>query len=154
MDAAVRSTALEQGASGVVTQADQPSNEALNLDVTGFEQMAVFFPAMFLLVSGLAAYTLLTRLVHSQRSVIGTLRANGFSRRTVLRHYLSYGLWLGALGAVLGIALGIPAGWAMTAAYTAELGIPDTIRELRWITPVGGLAFGIAAGVPSALRPA
>lgn len=154
VDAAVRSTALEQGASGVVAQADQPSNEALNLDVTGFEQMAVFFPAMFLLVSGLAAYTLLTRLVHSQRSVIGTLRANGFSQRTVLRHYLSYGLWLGALGAVLGIALGIPAGWAMTAAYTAELGIPDTIRELRWITPVGGLAFGIAAGVLSAWVPA
>lgn len=75
VDAAVRSTALEDGASGVETRADQSSNKALNLDVTGFEQMAVFFPAMFLLVSGLAAYTLLTRLVHSQRSVIGTLRA-------------------------------------------------------------------------------
>ena len=154
LDAAVRSSALGHGAAGVVTRADQPSNKALNLDVTGFEQMAVFFPAMFLLVSGLAAYTLLTRVVHSQRSVIGTLRANGFSRRTVLWHYLSYGLWLGTLGAVLGIALGIPAGWAMTVAYTAELGIPDTIRELRWITPLGGLAFGIAAGVLSAWVPA
>lgn len=154
VDAAVRGTALEQGASAVVARADQPSNKALSLDVTGFEQMAVFFPAMFLLVSGLAAYTLLTRLVHSQRSVIGTLRANGFSRRTVVRHYLSYGLWLGAVGAVLGIALGVPMGWAMTAAYTAELGIPDTVRELRWITPVAGLAFGIAAGVLSAWVPA
>lgn len=154
LDDAVRSTALKDGAEAVVTRADQPSNKALNLDVTGFEQMAVFFPAMFLLVSGLAAYTLLTRVVHSQRSVIGTLRANGFSRGTVLWHYLSYGLWLGTLGAVLGIALGIPAGWAMTAAYTAELGIPDTIRELRWITPIGGITFGVAVGLLSAWVPA
>jgi len=154
LDDRVRATALDHGASGVVTRADQPSNKALNLDVTGFEQMAVFFPAMFLLVSGLAALTLLTRLVHSQRSVIGTLRANGFSRRTVVSHYLTYGLWLGTVGALVGLALGIPAGWAMTAAYTTELGIPDTIRELRWITPVGGLMFGIAAGTLSAWVPA
>ena len=72
----------------------------------------------------------------------------------MLWHYLTYGLWLGTVGALLGIALGIPAGWAMTAAYTAELGIPDTIRELRWITPLGGLAFGIAAGTLSAWVPA
>ncbi len=154
LESRVRAAALEHDAVGVVNRADQPSNKALSLDVTGFEQMAVFFPAMFLLVSGLAALTLLTRLVHSQRSVIGTLRANGFSRRSVVWHYLTYGLWLGTVGGLIGLALGIPAGWAMTAIYTAELGIPDTIRELRWITPAGGLAFGIAAGTLSAWVPA
>ncbi len=150
----VRGAALAAGASDFVTQADQPSNKALELDVTGFEQMSVFFPAMFLLVAGMAAYTLLTRLVYSQRSVIGTLRANGFDRAQVVRHYLSFGVWLGVIGAALGIALGVPAGWAMTAAYTAELGIPDTIRELRAITPIVGVVFGLGVGVLSAWIPA
>jgi putative ABC transport system permease protein len=150
----VRDVAIGLGASDVVLQEDQPSNKALELDVTGFEQMAVFFPAMFLLVAGMAAYTLLTRVVYSQQSVIGTLRANGFGQGEVVRHYLSFGLWLGAVGAALGIVAGLPAGWAITAAYTAELGIPDTIREFRLITPVVGVAFGLAVGVLSAWIPA
>jgi putative ABC transport system permease protein len=154
VDDAVREAAIGAGASDMVVQADQPSNKALELDVTGFEQMSVFFPAMFLLVAGMAAYTLLTRVVYSQRSVIGTLRANGFGRGEIVRHYLSFGLWLGLVGAVVGIAAGVPAGWAMTEAYTAELGIPDTIRELRLVTPLVGLAFGLVVGVLSAWVPA
>lgn len=154
LDAAVRRTALDNGAGDAVAKADQASNKGLSLDVMGFGQMALFFPAMFLLVAGLAAYMLLTRLVYSQRSQIGTLRANGFSRAAVLRHYLSYGLWLGLTGAVVGTALGVPAGWAMTAAYTQQLGIPDTVRELHWVTPVVGVGFGIVVGLVSAWVPA
>ncbi|HZL06716.1 MAG TPA: ABC transporter permease, partial [Coriobacteriia bacterium] len=154
VDAEVRRVALANGASGVVLQADQPSNKGLSLDVTGFKQMSIFFPLMFLFAAGLAAYALLTRVVYSQRSVIGTLRANGFDRGTVLRHYLSYGLWLGLAGSLVGVALALPAGWEITAAYTSELGIPDTIRELRWVTPVVGIAFGVIVGLLSAWVPA
>ncbi|MCH8900625.1 MAG: cell division protein FtsX, partial [Acidobacteria bacterium] len=70
IDNAVR---LAAGNAAVVTQADQPSNEALSLDVKGFQQLSVAFPALFLLAAGMAALILLTRLVHAQRSQIGTL---------------------------------------------------------------------------------
>lgn len=154
LDRRIEALARKYGASSAVVQADQPSNKALQLDVLGFRQMAVAFPVMFLLAAGMAAYTLLTRLVHTEREVIGTLRANGLTRGAVERHYLSYGLALGGSAGVLGVAAGVPLGWAMTAAYTAELGIPDTIRSLHAVTPVVGVAFGVAAGVLAALMPA
>ncbi len=150
-DAAVRSAA---GGAEVVTLADQPSNAALSLDLQGFEQMSVAFPVLFLLAAGMAALILLTRLVYAQRSQIGTLMASGMSRGALSRHYLSYGLILGTAGAVIGVVLGVAAGWGITGIYTAELGIPDTIRELRLITPVVGLVFGIATGTIAALAPA
>jgi putative ABC transport system permease protein len=151
VDAAVRNAA---GDAEVVTQAEQPSNAALGLDLKGFQQLSIAFPVLFLLAAGLAALILLNRLVYSQRSQIGTLMASGMGKPTLSRHYLSYGLILGFTGAVIGVVLGIAAGWAITGSYTAELGIPDTIRQLRWITPVVGLLFGVATGAIAALAPA
>jgi putative ABC transport system permease protein len=150
-DEAVRRAA---GSAAIVTQDDQPSNKALTLDLQGFEQMSVAFPALFLLAAGMAAFILLTRLVYSQRPQIGTMMANGMSGRTLTKHYLSYGLILGGTGAVIGVILGMAAGWGITGSYTAELGIPDTIRQLRWITPVVGLVFGVVTGALAGLAPA
>ncbi len=154
IDSAVRRAASDANAASVVVLADQPSNKVLQLDVTGFEQMAIAFPVMFLLAAGMATYTLMTRLVYQEREIIGTLRANGLSRREVVRHYLSYGLWLGGISGVLGVVVGMPLGWLSTEAYTAELGIPDTVRGFYWTTIVIGILFGVATGLVSAWVPA
>jgi len=153
VDAAVTDAANAAHAASIVTQVDQPSNAGLNLDLQGFEQMAFAFPVMFLLAAGLAAFILLTRVVYAQRSQIGTLRASGMSRRTLTWHYLSFGLILGTAGAVVGTILGIAAGWGITGMYTTSLGIPDTIRELRWVTAIVGLLFGVVTGALAALAP-
>lgn len=142
------------GNAEVITQADQPSNAALSFDLKGFQQMSVAFPVLFLLAAGMAAFILLTRIVYAQRSQIGTLMASGMSRSMLAKHYLSYGLALGVAGAVIGVVLGMAAGWAITGIYTDELGIPDTVRQLRWITPVVGLLFGVVTGAVAALAPA
>ncbi len=153
-DARVEALATAAGATSIVPQADQPSNKALQLDVSGFAQMAVAFPALFLFAAGMATYTLMTRLVFREREIIGTLRANGLSRRAVVSHYLSYGLWIGTIAGVAGILAGVPLGWASTFAYTAELGLPDTIREFHLVTPLVGIAFGVVTGFLSAWVPA
>ena len=96
---------LTDGATGAVevfTRADQPSNSALEEDLTGFEELSVFFPILFLSASGMAGYVMITRLVQAQRPQIGVMLANGFTRRQLLGHYLGYGLVPGVAGAVPG----------------------------------------------------
>ncbi|MFV1970739.1 MAG: cell division protein FtsX, partial [Acidimicrobiia bacterium] len=95
IDTLVHQAATDAGATSILTQADQPSNSTLQLDVEGFGQMAVAFPVLFLTAAGMAVYVLLTRIVFSQRSIIGTLRASGMSARELRRHYLGFGLWIG-----------------------------------------------------------
>ncbi len=153
-DREVRRAAIAADAASIVTRAEQPSNRLLLLDVSGFSEMAVLFPIMFLLAAGLATYLLLTRLVYAQRSQIGTLRANGMRRSTIVMHYLGYGASLGLVGGIVGAVLGVVFGWAITGEYTAELGIPDTIRQLRPLTPLIGVLFGAAAGTLAAWLPA
>jgi putative ABC transport system permease protein len=153
-DTRVAEAAHAAGAAAAITQADHPSNKTLQLDVLGFEQMAVAFPVMFLLAAGMAVYTLMTRLVYQERHLIGTLRANGLSRRAVVRHYLSYGVFLGVVAATAGVIVGVPLGWSTTYIYTQELGIPDTVRELHWVTVVIGVLFGLVAGTLAVWVPA
>ncbi len=154
VDAAVHDAATAANAASILTQADHPSNSTLQLDVEGFGEMAVAFPILFLTAAGMAIYVLLTRIVFAQRSIIGTLRASGMSARELRRHYLGFGLWIGAVGAIVGVALGAVSGALMTEMYTGFLDIPDTVVTIRPLTIIGGLLFGIVAGILSALVPA
>lgn len=154
IDTLVHHAATDAGATSILTQADQPSNSTLQLDVEGFGQMAVAFPILFLTAAGMAVYVLLTRIVFSQRSIIGTLRASGMSARDLRRHYLGFGLWIGTVGALVGVLLGVISGSLMTRMYTGLLDIPDTVIVIRPFTIIIGLSFGVVAGIVSALVPA
>ncbi len=142
------------GAADVMTRAQQPSNSALQQDVTSFEQLAVLFPLLFLTAAALATGVLMRRLVASQRPIIGMLRACGFERRQLVAHYLSFGLAAGLLGAVLGAVAGFGLGNLWTGLYTEQLSIPLTVVEVRPVTIALGLAFGVLVGGLAAAAPA
>lgn len=142
------------GASDVLTRAEQPSNSALQQDVTSFEQFAVLFPLLFLTAAALATGVLMRRLVASQRPIIGMLRACGYSRRQLVGHYLSFGVGAGLAGSVLGALAGLGLARVWTGLYTDQLSIPLTVVEVRPLTILAGLAFGIGAGALAAAAPA
>jgi putative ABC transport system permease protein len=146
--------ARDLGATAVTTRAEQASNAALEEDLAGFEEMAVFFPLLFLTAAAMAAYVMISRLVHSQRPHIGVLLANGFTRRQVLAHYLGYGLVPGLLGAVPGAVAGVLLARLITRLYTDLLAIPVTLIQFYPVTLIGGVLFGLAASLVAALAPA
>jgi putative ABC transport system permease protein len=142
------------GAADVLTRQQQPSNSALQQDLTSFEEMAILFPLLFLTAAALATGILMRRLVTAQRPIIGMLRACGFGRRQLVFHYLSFGLAAGLAGAALGVVAGAALGGAWTSLYTEQLSIPVTVVELRAGTSLAGVAFGLGAGALAAAAPA
>ncbi len=139
---------LEPYGLGAVHDRDtQLSNQLLQLDLDGFESLAVVFPILFLVVSSLAIYTLLNRLVQSQRGQIGVMRAMGYSRGQVLRHYLGYGLVIGIVAASAGVALGYAIATLLTQAYGSFLTVPFISTQANF----GVLAIGFAAGLTASL---
>ncbi len=142
------------GATNVYTRAEQASNAALDEDLAGFEEMAVFFPIMFLAAAAMAAYVMISRLVQAQRPHIGGMLANGLTRRQVLRHYLGYGLIPGLLGSIPGAVAGVLLARLITGLYTSMLAIPVTLISFYPMTLVGAIAFGLVASLVAALAPA
>ena len=63
-----------------------------------------------------------------QRSVIGTFRALGLSRGAIISHYLGFGLVVGIVGGLGGIALGAWLQGGMLKLYRVFFAIPDINR--------------------------
>ena len=154
LDATLARRAADMGIGDVMTRAEQPSNAALSEDLQGFGQVAVLFPLLFLTAAGMATLVLVNRMVWSQRSAIGTMTAEGVGHRTVMWHYLSFGLLIGLAGALAGVAIGVPLGALVTGTYTSALSIPDTVTRVNPWTPTLGILFGLTMGALAALAPA
>jgi putative ABC transport system permease protein len=83
-----------------------PSAAMFDNEIAQHRMMGDIFPVAFLLIALLTMLTTMTRIVSGQRVQIGTLRALGFKKGAITRHYISYGFFLSLAGSALGIALG------------------------------------------------
>jgi putative ABC transport system permease protein len=143
----VESLLQPHGLGRVIDLEHQLGNRLLQLDLDGFEALALVFPILFLAVSALAIYTLLNRLVQTQRPHIGLMRAIGYSRAQVLRHYLVYGLVIGVVAAAVGVGFGYLLSALITEVYGAFLNVPFISQRFQ----PGIMAIGFGAGVLTAL---
>ncbi len=153
-DEAVENAASAANAGGTQVLEDQPSNSAINEEISGLQSMAVAFPVLFLSAAGMAIYVIMTRLVFSQRGVIGTLRASGFGKKQLAAHYRSYGMLVGIIGAAIGALFGGLMARGMTALYTQVFSIPDLVARFHLPTVLVALAFGAVAGIVASIAPA
>ena len=146
--------ALALGASALEPRADQPSNAALQEDVSGFGELSFLFPMLFLGAAAMATFVMLGRVVRSQRPQIATLVANGLSTRRIGVHYLVQSLAVTGTAGVVGLALGVPLGRVATSLYTGALSIPDTVTGVHPETVIIGLVLALATGLAAGAAPA
>jgi putative ABC transport system permease protein len=108
------------GGFGSVARDKQQSNYMLNGELTQLDSMAGFVPYLFLAVAALLVNVVLSRLVQLQRSTIATLKAVGYSNRSITFHYLKLVSVIVGLGAVLGVLVGAWIGKEMMDMYTGQ----------------------------------
>jgi putative ABC transport system permease protein len=136
------------------TRAKQPANELLTMDLDGFAELSLFFPMLFLSITGFTISIMMTRLVNKQRRQIGVLKANGFSNGVIRRHYLTYGIVIGFVGAIGGVIIGLLLASTITAFYTGMLSIPIVVTQIRISTIFSGFVLALIACLVSVYFPA
>lgn len=70
------------------------------------DSIAKIFPLFFFLVAALICLTTMTRMVDEQRSVIGTFKALGYSKKSIAIRYLCYALISSVCGSIVGVLIG------------------------------------------------
>ncbi len=108
----------------VTTRENQISNMLIEMELRSFHDFALFFPILFFSIASFSIYMILSRLVRTQRSIIGLMRALGYSARAVLFHYMSFALIVGVVGVVLGSLLGLAATGIVSKVYSIQMNIP------------------------------
>lgn len=64
------------------------------------------FSGLFLFIAMLSVVTTMTRVVKKQKIQIGTLKALGFSDRSIVTHYVGYGVWISVFASIAGLIAG------------------------------------------------
>ena len=86
----------------VFTRDDNQGYSEYNSNAERIDRIAAIFPVFFLLVAGLVCLTTMSRMVEEQRTQIGTLKALGYSRVAIMRHYMTYAVTAALIGGVIG----------------------------------------------------
>lgn len=90
----------------VLSKEEHTAYAAAQSEVEEGQTMVSVLPVLFLLIGILTMVTTMHRIAANEKTQIGTLKALGFKNGKILRHYTSYGLLIGIVGALLGIVLG------------------------------------------------
>lgn len=64
------------------------------------------FPLIFFLVAALISLTTMTRMVEEERTLIGTLKALGYSKKSIAAKYLGYAVLATLIGGIFGVMIG------------------------------------------------
>lgn len=88
------------------TRAETSGIQMLTTEMEQHKMVGSLMPILFLAIAILAIVTSMNRLVNTQRTQIGTLKALGFTNRAILCHYVGYGFYTSLIGSVLGLIVG------------------------------------------------
>ncbi|MGQ7830843.1 ABC transporter permease [Altererythrobacter sp. Z27] len=135
------------GGTGAYGREDHLSHQFLQSELDQLEAMVKVIPPVFLLVSTFLVYIVLGRMIRTQRSQIGLLKAFGYSGAAIGWHYLKFALAIAALATLIGSGAGIWMGRAMTALYAEYYHFPFLRFSFDPLVFVGaaGLAIGSAS---------
>lgn len=112
------------------------------VDAEKVAAVATVFPIFFFLVAALVSLTTMTRMVEEERIQIGTLKALGYRRSTIMSKYLLYCGTATVLGCILGLISGyslLPA--AVFKAYESQYALPELILQFHY--PYAALSCGL-----------
>ncbi|MDR2751947.1 MAG: ABC transporter permease [Clostridiales bacterium] len=89
-----------------VFKEDVPAVSQVTKEVSQMQIMAQMFSFVFILLALLSMYTTMSRLIDTQRTEIGLLKALGFCNWSLRLHYAAYGLIVSATGGLAGALVG------------------------------------------------
>ncbi len=130
----------------------QASHRFLSDEIHGLEISAVIMPSIFLVVAALVLNIVMSRLADRQRTIIGTLKALGYSDRQVLTHYLSFGVAVGLAGGLAGIGLGILLATTMIEVYKIFFQFPTFVYQFNTSLMFLGIAFSLFFAVAGSAK--
>lgn len=121
---------------------DQISNRFLSDEIKGLGVSARIVPAIFQGVAALILLVLLNRMVRTERTQIGLLKAYGYSNLQVAVHYLQFALVLAVLGSAGAFGVGHWLAYEMIQMYVQFYQFP--LLESRVYPDVLTRSIGIA----------
>lgn len=139
------------GGLGAYGRADQLSDRVISDEIRQNRATGTVIPAMILAIAAFLLNAVLSRLVGTEREQIAVLKAFGYSRGEIGRHYLAFALAAVLLGAAIGVATGMWLGKGLVGLYGNVFRFPDLRYHATWPLVLGAFAVSVGAAAAGAL---
>ncbi len=138
------------GGRGAIARADQISNWFLMNEIEMLKTMSGIMPTIFLAVAAFLSNMVLSRLIATDRSEIGLMKAFGYSNLQVAWHYAKLVMAMAGVGILLGWVAGSWLGRVNTELYAEFYRFPLLIfRPDAGVFAIGAIVSLLAALVGS-----
>ena len=130
---------------------NNPGYSGYEEDAQKVDAIAKVFPVFFVLVAALVCLTTMTRMVEEERTQIGTMKALGYGKGTIVSKYLLYAISASIVGSAIGLTIGFQLfPRVIIRAYSILYFMPDPMTPFRWdyaaaCTAVAVLCTGLSA---------
>lgn len=112
---------------------DTPGYQSYGQSVENIRVLSNIFPIFFFALSSMICLTTLTRLIDEERVLIGTYKALGYSRASIVAKYIIYSFSACLFGTILGVGIAVflfP--YAINSAYSIMYSLPPLIYIFPW----------------------
>lgn len=123
---------------------NNPDYSSYGEDTEKVDAVSAVFPVFFILVAALVCLTTMTRMVEEQRTQIGTLKALGYDRKTIMAKYIGYAAAASVTGSLIGLGIGFKLfPYIIINAYRIMYELPDPVAPIRWGLGAGCMAVAL-----------
>lgn len=143
------------GAAGAYGRDDHLSDAFVSSELDQLRTMGQMLPPIFLGVAAFLVNVVIARLIATERSQIGLLKAFGYSNFAVARHYLKLVAAIGLAGAAIGTGLGLWLGRQMALLYADYYRFPFLVFQADpkdYAIAVGVTLAAVCGGAALAVR--
>ena len=109
-------------------------------------------PAVFLCVAAFLLNIVLSRRIHTHRSIIATLKAFGYTNIEIGWHYLESSLLVSSLGALAGVVAGLWMGNGLARLYSEFYRFPTFVYRPDFRVIIAAVVISLLAAVVGSLR--
>lgn len=119
------------GGRGAYGRSTHPSHVMLESHIRPVAALAVVVPAIFLAVAVFLINVVLSRLVATERTQIGMLKAFGYGNGTLARHYLLLASAIAGGGFLVGLPIGVWLGRVMSVWFATFFRFPVLVYKVE-----------------------
>ncbi|HHX24294.1 MAG TPA: ABC transporter permease [Thermoanaerobacterales bacterium] len=131
------------GLNSLIPRDEQISHLLLSEELKGLVSMSKAMPVMFLSIAAVILYITLKRLIEQQRGQIGILKAEGYTSKEILFHYMSYAVIIGLVGGILGVISGGFFSYPLTSIFQVFFNLPGLEGRFSPFLVISGIILSI-----------
>jgi putative ABC transport system permease protein len=135
------------GGQGAYGRGSQSSHVMLEDHIAQLKGLTLIVPLIFLAVTAFLMNVVLSRLIGTQRTQVGMLKAFGYSNTRIAIHYLELALAIALAGTLAGLPLGMWLGRVMAVFYATFFRFPVLVFRLEAAVIVIGAAATLVASI-------